>query len=255
MPTSSWTRADWTRRLGATALVSAASTAALLGVNGTASAAFPTEQTIDDAPQRVEENAEVTFQGKLTATNDRPLAGEVVELQRDAGAGWASVTEGRTDSNGEVAIPVEITEPAKWRLMFNGDQVRDGDGSDVEHVDVKQKVNEQIVQAAAAQEGDPYSYGATGPDSFDCSGLTQYVHDQVGIELPRTSSDQRAALPEISSTDKLPGDLIFFHDSDGSVYHVGIYAGENQIWHAPQDGETVHKKDLWTDDYTVGRAW
>ncbi|MQA63619.1 MAG: NlpC/P60 family protein [Actinophytocola sp.] len=185
---------------------------------------------------------------------DQPLAGETVELQRNTGSGWSVADNEKTDSEGKVEIPAEITETADWRLSYDGDPIHDPDNSETERVESIEPVDEQIVAAAAAQEGDPYSYGSAGPDSFDCSGLTQYAHEQAGVELPRTSSEQRDALDEVPQSEKKPGDLLFFADG-GSVYHVGIYAGDNEIWHAPQDGETVHRKELWTDDYTVGRAW
>lgn len=118
----------------------------------------------------------------------------------------------------------------------------------------KKPINERIVAVAAAQAGKPYAYGAEGPDAFDCSGLAQYVHRQVGIHLPRTSQDQRNATPHIARSDRLPGDLIFFHGG-GGVYHVGIYAGNNLIWDAPETGDHVRKRKVWSDSYTVGRAW
>lgn len=116
-------------------------------------------------------------------------------------------------------------------------------------------IAQRIVDVAASQEGKPYSYGASGPGSFDCSGLVQWVHRQVGIDLPRTSRQQRAALPHIARADMTPGDLVFFHNSGGTVYHVGIYAGGNRLWAAPEPGDVVRLQNLWTDSYTVGRAW
>lgn len=116
-------------------------------------------------------------------------------------------------------------------------------------------IAQRIVDVAASQAGEPYSYGASGPNSFDCSGLVQWVHRQVGIDLPRTSRQQRAAVPHIARADMTPGDLVFFHNSGGSVYHVGIYAGDNRLWAAPEPGDVVRLQNIWTDSYTVGRAW
>ncbi|EHR60327.1 C40 family peptidase [Saccharomonospora cyanea] len=113
---------------------------------------------------------------------------------------------------------------------------------------------ERIVDIAARQAGDPYVYGAVGPDRFDCSGLTQYVHARLGIELPRTSQQQRAALPELSKKQMRPGDLLFFH-SGGHVYHVGIFAGNGRMWAAPEPGDVVRLQNIWTQSFTVGRAW
>jgi cell wall-associated NlpC family hydrolase len=254
--TSSRSRADRRRGLASTTLISAAAAAALIGLPATASAATPSQQTIDDAPSRVEADSTVTFSGTLTGYGDRPLAGESVDLERKAESAdsWSVADSALTDEDGRVSIPATITDSADWRLSYAGDTLRDGDNSEPVHVESQDAVNERIVDKAEEQEGKPYSYGSAGPDSFDCSGLTQYVHREVGIDIPRTSSDQRAATAEVAKSDKQPGDLVFFHDG-GSVYHVGIYAGDNEIWHAPQSGDTVHKRAIWTDSYTVGRAW
>jgi len=113
---------------------------------------------------------------------------------------------------------------------------------------------DRIVDAAAAQSGAPYRSGGTSPGGFDCSGLTQYAHGQVGIELPRTSRDQAAAVRDVPKNEMRPGDLVFFADG-GSVYHVGVFAGGNTIWAAPEPGDVVRLQTIWTDSYTVGRAW
>lgn len=254
MSTSPWRRTALVRRLGATALVTAASTATLIGLDGTASAGTSTHQSVNDVPQRVEEDKTVTFSGTLTGVADQPVADEPVYLERSTGSGWSQVETEQTDSQGDVSFSVSIQRAADWRLTYNGDTLREGDSSAVQHVAVKQSINERIVRTAAAQAGEEYEYGADGPNSFDCSGLTQYVHGQVGIELPRTSSSQRDAVRYVSPDEKKPGDLIFFADG-GDVYHVAVYAGDGQIWTAPQEGQDVHLDSIWDDDYTVGRAW
>ena len=109
------------------------------------------------------------------------------------------------------------------------------------------------VREASYHAGKPYQYGATGPDSFDCSGFTSYVFRQVGVELPRTSSEQLVHARPISKADVAPGDLIFFW-YDGRVGHVGIYAGDNMIWDAGRSGGSVRHRAIWTGDYTVGRV-
>lgn len=254
MPTSPWSRADRKRRIGATALVSAASTAALIGLPATASAGQATEQTLNDTPSRVDPGTQVTFAGTLTGANDQPISGQEVDLERKLSGTWSVVGGDTTDGEGKVSIPYEVNRTAEWRLVYRGDRFHEQDGSETTQVQAEEEKGEQIVDEAASHDGKPYSYGADGPDSFDCSGLTQYVHKQVGIELPRTSQEQRDSLDTVDPADKQPGDLIFFDDG-GEVYHVGIYAGDNSIWHAPEEGSDVHRKELWTDDYTVGRAW
>lgn len=255
MPTSSWSRSSAARRIGSATVVCAAGAGALFGLAGTASAAVPTEQTLEAAPSPVKSGSELTFTGKLTGFGDRPVANQPVDLEWRAGPDqpWSVSNTGTTDANGVATIPATISDSADWRINYQGNQLNDASTSDPVNVQSEQPVGQQIVDAAAAQAGKPYSYGATGPGSFDCSGLTQFAHGQVGIDLPRTSSAQRDAVPNIDKADMQPGDLVFFGNG-GSVYHVGIYAGDNKMWAAPESGDVVRLQDIWTDAYSVGRA-
>jgi cell wall-associated NlpC family hydrolase len=85
------------------------------------------------------------------------------------------------------------------------------------------------VNYALAQVGDSYVYGAAGPDSFDCSGLTMMAWAQAGVGLPHSSSGQMSSGPSVSSSALQPGDLVFYYSP---VSHVGIYIGNGQIVHA-----------------------
>lgn len=111
-----------------------------------------------------------------------------------------------------------------------------------------------VLNAASSHAGKRYVYGATGPSTFDCSGYTGYVFRQVGIHLPRTSQQQRAHLPRVANHLKRPGDLIFTHNGSGRVYHVGIYAGNDQMWHSPRTGDVVKRSSIFSRNYTVGRT-
>lgn len=109
-----------------------------------------------------------------------------------------------------------------------------------------------VINEASKYYGTPYSYGATGPGSFDCSGFTGYVYRSFGVNLPRTSRDQYNAVAHIAQDQKQVGDLIFTYDS-GGIYHVGIYAGGNQVWAATHTGDIVRPQTMWTSSYLVGR--
>ncbi len=109
-----------------------------------------------------------------------------------------------------------------------------------------------IVDTAAKEYGKAYSYGSTGPSTFDCSGFTSHVFRQFGVNLPRVSRDQYAAIPHVAQDQKQVGDLIFTYDS-GGIYHVGIYAGGNQMWAATKTGDIVRPQTIWTSAYVVGR--
>ncbi len=116
-----------------------------------------------------------------------------------------------------------------------------------------------IVNLAMKQLGKPYVWGAEGPNSFDCSGLIYYVYkNAAGISLPRTSIEQSRTGTTISMSNLKLGDLIFSStDGSGSVNHVGIYVGNNEMIHAPKAGDVVKKSKMntsyWIDSYVVSK--
>ncbi|MEY9947403.1 NlpC/P60 family protein [Kitasatospora sp. GAS1066B] len=96
------------------------------------------------------------------------------------------------------------------------------------------------VQAALSRLGDPYYWGASGPNAFDCSGLMQWAYEQAGIQLPRTSQEQATvgtAVPGLAQAQ--PGDLVIYNAEDGPEGHVGIYIGNGEVAHAPHRGAVV----------------
>jgi cell wall-associated NlpC family hydrolase len=111
---------------------------------------------------------------------------------------------------------------------------------------------QQVVHEAAEQFGHPYMYGGDGPIAFDCSGLTKYVYAHVGVQLPHNAADQYGVVNHVAQSDKQLGDLIFIYDNQG-IFHVGIYAGDGQMWAAGHTGDVVRKQPIWTDSYVVGR--
>ncbi|MGX1269473.1 NlpC/P60 family protein [Streptomyces phaeoluteigriseus] len=97
-------------------------------------------------------------------------------------------------------------------------------------------------QAAQSKIGSPYVYGATGPSSFDCSGLTSWAYAQAGVSIPRTSQAQANAGTRIySQSDLKVGDLVIFY---GDLHHVGFYAGNGQVLHAPRTGTVVRYESI-----------
>ena len=92
------------------------------------------------------------------------------------------------------------------------------------------------VNTALAQVGDRYVYGATGPNSFDCSGLTSFSYKAAGISLPRTSKAQSTSGTPVSKGNLQPGDLVFFYSP---VSHVGMYIGNGQMVHSSSAGKPV----------------
>ncbi|WP_078843505.1 C40 family peptidase [Streptomyces albus] len=114
-------------------------------------------------------------------------------------------------------------------------------------------VRAKALNVAAAQKGDPYKYGAAGPQRFDCSGLTLYSYKKAGKKLPRTAQAQYNDTSRVSAAKRAKGDLVFFH-SGGSVYHVGVYAGSGKVWHSPKAGSVVKLEKIWTKSVRYGRV-
>lgn len=98
------------------------------------------------------------------------------------------------------------------------------------------------LKIAAEYAGVPYRWGGTDPRTgLDCSGYSQLVMRRMGITIPRTSRQQQSFLPQTHTP--LPGDLVFF---EAPVSHVGIYAGNGMMWHAPRRNTVVQKSKVWT---------
>ncbi|MFE2584008.1 C40 family peptidase [Streptomyces sp. NPDC059378] len=99
----------------------------------------------------------------------------------------------------------------------------------------------KALEFARAQIGRPCLWGATGPESYDCSSLTQAAWRAAGVALPRAAADQARTVSAIPLTDLQPGDLIFFH---GDTSHVGVCAGPGTMIHAPGPGALIREESI-----------
>lgn len=106
------------------------------------------------------------------------------------------------------------------------------------------------VAAAESRLGDPYVWGAAGPDSFDCSGLTMWAWAHAGVSLPHFSGAQYSSTTHIPMSDLQPGDLVFFADPGE---HVAMYIGNGQIIEAPHTGAVVHIAPLYSQFVLASR--
>ena len=154
------------------------------------------------------------------ATKPKPKPKPVVKVQRDERVSRSS------DRTALTPAPVSIRAGAPGSAEFGA----------------------AVMAIAARYQGTPYVYGGTTPAGFDCSGYTSYVFRQLGIDLPRTSSAQRAATTRISRSEAMPGDLVFMPG------HVGIYAGNGMMWDAPRTGKDVQKRPVYSSSATYGRV-
>lgn len=102
-----------------------------------------------------------------------------------------------------------------------------------------------LIAIAHSMEGVRYHYGGISPRSgFDCSGFMYYIHQQIGVELPRTSVAQFRHTHPVSRQALRPGDMVFFGSRHGRITHVGLYLGSNRFIHAPGKGKYVSVSTL-----------
>ena len=112
----------------------------------------------------------------------------------------------------------------------------------------------KAVAVALAQLGSPYVWGASGPGSFDCSGLTSFAYAAAGITIPRVSRAQFAAYASrpVDLLHLVPGDLVFFADTPtapSTIHHVGMYIGNGLMVEAPHTGAVVRTSSIWRSTY------
>lgn len=126
--------------------------------------------------------------------------------------------------------------PALWRGLQTGKIAGPAPQKKTTSAASSSSKGAKAVAFAKRQLGDSYRYGATGPNSWDCSGLTGGAWQAAGVKLPRTSQAQWRFGRKVSKSDLKPGDLVFFYSG---ISHVGIYVGNGQIIHASRPGKPV----------------
>ncbi|MCL7424386.1 C40 family peptidase [Streptomyces sp. YS415] len=153
-----------------------------------------------------------TITGKLDAAN-RLLSRLSAEERAETGEGTGErATRSASDQRAPLAAPAAAT----------------GQAPDSRAADA--------VAYAYQKLGSPYVWGATGPNAFDCSGLTQAAYRAAGVSLPRTTYAQIDTGRRVSRSELLPGDLVFFYSG---ITHVGLYVGNGQMIHAPNPSAPV----------------
>ena len=105
---------------------------------------------------------------------------------------------------------------------------------------------QKAVDAALSQIGKPYQWGAAGPSSYDCSGLTMWAWSEAGVALPHNSGAQYNATVRVARSDLAPGDLVFF---GSPIHHVAMYIGNGQMVEAPYSGTRVRVVPMSRSDY------
>ena len=164
-------------------------------------------------------------------------------------------TDSHTWDNGEYKIDLEISLQNIMNEVSAGqdeseesssDSTTSSSSSNSSTSSNNGKVND-VISLAKGKVGNKYVWGATGPNTFDCSGFTQWLYKQVGVSIPRVSKDQSKHGTSVNRSNLKPGDLLFFNTSGSGVSHVGLYIGNGQMIHAANS-----KKGVRYDNVTSG---
>ncbi|MEU9009899.1 NlpC/P60 family protein [Streptomyces sp. NPDC048479] len=176
---------------------------------------------------------------KLTAEEKARLAAIEREKEevarRKAEAKAKEEAKARADAEAERKRREQAQQPGGDSGTGTGTGTGTSDGAYAAKAD-------KVLSFARSQMGKPYVWGATGPSSYDCSGLTQAAWKAAGVDLPRTTWDQVKVGKRIATKDLLPGDLVFFYDD---ISHVGIYIGDGKMIHAPKPGANVREESIY----------
>ncbi|HEX6871761.1 MAG TPA: C40 family peptidase [Micromonosporaceae bacterium] len=221
---------------------------------------------------RIDPEQVVTLIGSVTYGWDKQLVrSQPVRLQVLAQGSWRTISTRELSTAGKAGFTVYPKQTTTYRLAFAGQDGLRASVSAAVTVTVRSYLAgptataavtssatasgkaAQVLAIAAAQTGKWYEYGAAGPSTFDCSGLTQYVFGKVGVWLPHKANSQLAYGRAVAKSSAAPGDLVFFL-SDGYAYHVGIYAGGGYMYDAPRTGQQVGKHKIWSTNIVFRRV-
>jgi peptidoglycan DL-endopeptidase CwlO len=199
---------DFLDRSAALEVIATQKNGAMDGLNSAADQAAAAEKTATDAAKR--------------ATD-----------ARDAAAKLASDIEGKKKG---LQAQIDQLEVAGRTLSTSDKAAQKDTGGAPPVVKAPTAAAQKAVNAALSKLGSAYVWGATGPSTFDCSGLMQWAYKQAGISLPRTSSAQAGFGTSVSRDQLQPGDLVAYYSP---VSHIGMYLGDGKMVHAPTSGDVV----------------
>ncbi len=194
-----------------------------------------------------EEQAKLTELERSTETQSAQLTKEQAELTKLRASSDSKIAESKT-------VLAKLTAEEQQRIAAEEQKARDeaqaaAEGGTVGATDTStdpvsdgSSKGARALAFAKSQLGKPYRFAAAGPSAYDCSGLTSAAWSRVGVSLPRTSQSQIGVGRSVSKSELQPGDLVFYYGSSPS--HVGLYAGNGQIIHAPRPGKSVEYASL-----------
>lgn len=165
---------------------------------------------------------------------------------------YDSIANGNTSIN--VSNDVELGIRPNIDVSDPPKQVVNNEAKSNTRSKASNSIGQDIANFARSLVGKPYVFGATGPNSFDCSGFVYYVYKNFGISLPRTSQSQAYVGERVSKSELQPGDLIF-SNTYSSLSHVGVYIGNGKFVHAANSGTGVTISGVSDSYYGPRYAW
>jgi cell wall-associated NlpC family hydrolase len=190
---------------------------------------------------------EVIATDKNAAMDNLTTAADKAEAAEKAAADAAKRAQDARDAAAKLASDIQAKKKdlqaqidqieAQSRNLSSADRAAQKDtGGAAPNVKAPTSAAQTAVNAALSKLGSAYVWGATGPSTFDCSGLMQWAYKQAGITLPRTSSAQAGFGTPVSRDQLQPGDLVAYYSP---VSHIGMYIGDGKMVHAPTSGDVV----------------
>jgi len=166
---------------------------------------------------------------KLTAAQRRQLAEAEKKAAAKASADARAATKAPAKTNGRAATKASPKANAESRAARKAPPSTRSSSTG-------SSKGAKALAYAKAQLGEPYARSGAGPSSWDCSGLTMMAWGSVGVSLPHSSRQQFSRGQSVAKSDLRSGDLVFFYSD---ISHVGLYAGNGQVIHAPRPGKSV----------------
>ncbi|MFC7403850.1 C40 family peptidase [Georgenia alba] len=187
-----------------------------------------------------------------TTTHTVESGDTVSEIASEHGSSVDAIVEANgLDSSATIYVGDELTIPdgsGGATLSGSTGSSAESTSEPVEETGTVESSTGEVVDIARQYIGTPYVYGGSTPGGFDCSGFTQYVYSQVGIELPRTTDDQLYAGTQVSESEAQPGDLVW------SPGHVGIYSGDGNYIAAYAPGEPLSERPIYDENSVFVRV-
>ena len=229
-PTTSFSRAARTAGLSLAAL-GALATAGGMTTSALASSDVPAPTGESALPNLAANDLSLQAAPVVAAPAVMPASSTPTAVAASATSTNPTPSTSSSKAETKKASPKTATSASK-KSSDSDDSSSDSEGS---------SVAAKAVAAAKGKIGKPYVWGATGPNSFDCSGLTSWAYKQAGKSLPRTSAAQSQVGTKVSFSNLQPGDLIFFYSP---VSHVAMYVGNGTVVEAPTAGQDVKLTSL-----------